>query len=243
MAHRCVTATLHLLGGLDQGGSIETWLSNQRGRPMARPLILRGSGGDRTHVSRFKKPVHNHFATNPSIAVPPSGIEPEPLGLQPSAQTNYARVGCALRDPVIAQRGFRCPYRGTHHSLFDCQRCPAVRCGRTSGLDALADSASAPVAIRDLELETPHHDSQSWLFGGAGTRRPENAEGPLGRSSPGRPCHGLVAVHAETSGGGPPRCYPYPRYRRHTAPGASKRTRNQRTRFGATRRPTSFRSV
>lgn len=29
----------------------------------------------------------------PTRSVPPSGIEPEPLGLQPSAQTNYARVG------------------------------------------------------------------------------------------------------------------------------------------------------
>jgi hypothetical protein len=29
--------------------------------------------------------------------VPPSGIEPDPLGLQPSAQTNYARVGYERR--------------------------------------------------------------------------------------------------------------------------------------------------
>jgi len=57
---------------------------------------------------------------------------------------------CAARF-VVARRGFRCPCRGTHHSLFGCQRCPAARSGRTSGLDASADSASAPVAIRDLE--------------------------------------------------------------------------------------------
>ncbi len=175
---------------------------------------------------------------------PPSGIEPEPLGLQPSAQTNYARVGSALRGPVIAQRGFRCPCRGTHHSLFDCQRYPAARCGRTPGLDASADYAGAPVAIRDLELLIPDHESQSWLCEGAGPRSarwPENAEGPLGRSSPWAALHGLVAVHAETSGGGPPRWYPYPRSQCHTALQASKRTRNWR--IGATRRPMSFRSV
>ena len=40
---------------------------------------------------------HQPVTLNRLHQVPPSGIEPEPLGLQPSAQTSYARVGYALR--------------------------------------------------------------------------------------------------------------------------------------------------
>ena len=45
--------------------------------------------------------------------VPPSGIEPEPLGLQPSAQTNYARVASRgagaprFSDSVVMPRPHR----------------------------------------------------------------------------------------------------------------------------------------
>ena len=39
----------------------------------------------------IKSQVHHRNACDP-ITVPPPGIEPGPLGLQPSAQTNYARV-------------------------------------------------------------------------------------------------------------------------------------------------------
>ena len=42
----------------------------------------------------FRITVGSDAASSDSF-VPPSGIEPEPLGLQPSAQTNYARAGCA----------------------------------------------------------------------------------------------------------------------------------------------------
>ena len=48
---------------------------------------------------------HQSVTLNRLHQVPPSGIEPEPLGLQPSAQTSYARVGCVLREPCgAAQR-------------------------------------------------------------------------------------------------------------------------------------------
>jgi hypothetical protein len=57
----------------------------------------------------------------PTVVVPPPGIEPEPLGLQPSAQTNYARVGYERRvsGPSLRSRklahaalGFQVPLRG-----------------------------------------------------------------------------------------------------------------------------------
>lgn len=50
-------------------------------------------------------------------SVPPSGIEPEPLGLQPSAQTNYARVGWSA---CLAGHS-------SSSSLFGCQRSAAMR--------------------------------------------------------------------------------------------------------------------
>ena len=39
-------------------------------------------------------------------------------------------------------------------SSFGCQRAAAARFGRTSGLDAFADPAGAPLAIRDLEFRS-----------------------------------------------------------------------------------------
>ena len=50
--------------------------------------------------------------------VPPPGIEPEPLGLQPSAQTNYARVGY---ERCTRWLGMRAP-QIIIVKLFDCQR-------------------------------------------------------------------------------------------------------------------------
>lgn len=47
---------------------------------------------------RSKSPLQSSFATSPRQSwVPPSGIEPEPPGLQPGAQTYYARVGYERR--------------------------------------------------------------------------------------------------------------------------------------------------
>ena len=92
----------------------------------------RGLGGNRTHVTAEQESAARPaFATNPSDVVPPSGIEPEPLGLQPSAQTNYARVGY-MRRALVCPIGFPTvePARGasSSSSLFGCQRSPAVRC-------------------------------------------------------------------------------------------------------------------
>lgn len=121
--------------------------------PGARPLILRGSGGNRTHVSRCKKPVHNHSATNPPRSHPLESNQNLSGFSRARRPTTLGRDVCAARF-VVARRGFRCPCRGTHHSLFGCQRCAAARTGRTSGLDASADSASAPVATPDLDYRS-----------------------------------------------------------------------------------------
>lgn len=57
----------------------------------------------RSRAARRRRALQSSFATNPQI-VPPSGIEPEPLGLQPSAQTNYARAGYERRTRVGSAR-------------------------------------------------------------------------------------------------------------------------------------------
>src|SRR5262249_27616153 len=99
---------------------------------------------------------------------PPSGVEPEPLGLQPSAQTNYARVGCVVLAPLgEASTVVLAPFHGTSTVVGALpgthrHRCSVVRdrppcAGRTSGRDAFAFVASAPVTrdrlfgTRDLE--------------------------------------------------------------------------------------------
>lgn len=83
--------------------------------------------------------------------VPPSGIEPEPLGLQPSAQTSYARVGCRAARPLSRARGAvvgacRAPViiiidlRLSENVVPPCA-------ARTSGLDTSANVAGAPVIV------------------------------------------------------------------------------------------------
>ena len=103
--------------------------------PGAIPFCYR-SISSRDHPARAGRSSGN-------VVVPPSGIEPEPLGLQPSAQTNYARVGYERRPCLEHGR------RRSSSSFFDCQR--AGRAGRTSGTGALASYASAPLSIRDLD--------------------------------------------------------------------------------------------
>lgn len=127
VAHRRVTSTLHLLGGLRE----ETEVARHRGRRAARPMSLRGSGGNRTHVLRCKRPLQQPtFATDPFV--PPSGIEPEPPGLQPGAQTNYARVGCDVARASQATSGVcswvpaRAPFIVINSSVVR-ERCPGTR--------------------------------------------------------------------------------------------------------------------
>ena len=70
-----------------------TYFANRRGRIAATSGdSLVGWVGFEPTCVRGKSPLQSDFATSPMI-VPPSGIEPEPLGLQPSAQTTCARVG------------------------------------------------------------------------------------------------------------------------------------------------------
>lgn len=84
--------------------------------------------------------------------VPPSGLEPEPLGLQPSAQTVYASGG--LRAPragaARARGGYppcsSCPRRARRRSSSSFFGCHRAMHGRTSGLRAAAFAADAPRA-------------------------------------------------------------------------------------------------
>ncbi len=90
-------------GGGNRIGDLATneiWFLNQRGRPEARPDDSRvGRVGIEPTFRRIKNPLQGLRLLPTQRTVPPSGIEPEPLGLQPSAQTNYARVGCDAARP------------------------------------------------------------------------------------------------------------------------------------------------
>jgi hypothetical protein len=65
--------------------------------PLACPSrsCVGGSGGNRTHVLRFKRPVQRQHLLPTRVArmAPPLGVEPRPSALQADAQTSYARVG------------------------------------------------------------------------------------------------------------------------------------------------------
>lgn len=125
-----------------------------------------------------------------NCAVPPSGIEPEPLGLQPSAQTNYARVGYERRARgahLDHSRCLRSPRGADHHHRSSVVReqvrrahlppsCERFGGARTSGVSALACLASAPIAIRDLNFRSRVAKSDCRGFG-CETR---NVEGPPG---------------------------------------------------------------
>jgi hypothetical protein len=93
-------------------------------------------------------------ATSDDPFVPPPGIEPEPPGLQPSAQTNYARVGYERRA---------C-FEGTHDAqiiiiiIFSCQRAHLTR-------------------FRDLESDP--ESVESWCWSGRNERRPPGCPGGL----------------------------------------------------------------
>ena len=75
---------------------------------------------DSNSAHRFKRPVHRRNAYDPFV--PPPGIEPEPPGLQPSAQTFYARVASvASAAPRAAAPRFVVV-------LFGCQAAPSSPC-------------------------------------------------------------------------------------------------------------------
>ena len=120
--------------------------------------------------------------------VPPSGIEPEPLGLQPSAQTNYARVGCVRCAPCARWRAATC--LGACHGtlIVIALRLSEIVARRAQGAPrALARSPSkrahlsrsrSELLIRDLE-------SQNLDCGVTPDTRPETSKGRL--VSPRRP--------------------------------------------------------
>ena len=150
--------------------------------------------------------------------VPPSGIEPEPLGLQPSAQTNCAKVDngavapdawgptpwdrtrtsrvSAERADPLRQGGKACRARNdprarhvtscwvpakapSSSSLFGFQRSPAARAGRTSGRDAIAESANTPFACSLIWIASPDRESQNQIVVSLGRSRPETKKGRL----------------------------------------------------------------
>jgi hypothetical protein len=110
--------------------------------PILLPMHLEPgpSGSCRTRRSK-------NCARSASMWVPPSGIEPEPLGLQPSAQTNYARVG-------YERRAFAVRAAQIIIIFFDCQR--AARAARTSSRKELAFAARAPRASVHPPLTRAH---------------------------------------------------------------------------------------
>ena len=175
VAHRAVTWT-HRLGG----AVCSTWFRESPSAVRQRSVThLVNRVGFEPTFCLGKSQVQSAFATDPWLPVialerasgpgslvPPSGIEPEPLGLQPSAQTNYASGG--LRAPRTwrhrekhSSRSCRAVCGADHHhrlrlSESGMRRAHLGPCGvrvfsaRTSGVDASASYAGAPIAIRDL---------------------------------------------------------------------------------------------
>ena len=99
-------------------------LQSQRLLPTRLPRHARASD------SRF---VHHGF-------VLPPGVEPGPLGFQPSALPSCAKEGCRPAHGVVGATSARVlfhqvPCQAPHHQLFGCQRSPAATLvRRTSGV-------------------------------------------------------------------------------------------------------------
>ena len=88
--------------------------------PLALHLEISWVVRDSNSAHRFKRPVHRRNAYDPFV--PPPGIEPEPPGLQPSAQTFYARVASvASAAPRAAAPRFVVV-------LFGCHAAPSSPC-------------------------------------------------------------------------------------------------------------------
>lgn len=102
----------------------------------------------------LESPSARAAASGDSNVVPPSGIEPEPLGLQPSAQTNYARVGYERRARLGHAR------RRSSSSFFDCQRAGCAGAPRALGGPC---SRTAHLGRRRIRLSRgcTHRDSLS----------------------------------------------------------------------------------
>lgn len=112
-----------------------------------------------------------------STVVPPPGIEPGLLGLRPSAlpvEPRWEEVPRARNKPgarhVLLHR---VPARAPTSSLFGCQRAPSARAGRTSGSDAIAESAMAPFACSQSGFGNPDIESQSRIVMSPEARGPK----------------------------------------------------------------------
>jgi hypothetical protein len=101
VAHRCVTSTLHLLGGLQRDLGCEApWRRGAAGAPR-----------------RCRHAPHERLVNGTRGFVLPPGVEPGPLGFQPSAQTVALRKDAAARMPDdrrAARFIFRCLAEAPH---------------------------------------------------------------------------------------------------------------------------------
>jgi hypothetical protein len=175
--------------GIEPGGLVWRTSVSTTTRPPAMASAarwtLRAGDGNRTHRGRCGTPARH---LEPPASVPPSGVEPEPLGFRPSAQTRYARVGdCAAR---ASRRHAATHFVGAcQHPHRHCSSIVRDRpcAGRSSGRDASAGHAGAPVAI--AIRASARSRSQIIRLSGSGRgcrRRPEaeksarNVEGPPG---------------------------------------------------------------
>ena len=96
--------------------------------------------------------------------VPPPGIEPEPLGLQPSAQTNYARVASRGADAPRLSIRLSCPVR-TVSLAFRCERLlgePSIHlCG--SQLPFGLRGSNSHFQVQSLESCRLNEARMSWI--------------------------------------------------------------------------------
>ena len=166
VAHQRVTSTLHLLGGLLRDLVREApWRRATRSMPLAwvgwesnprrdgvrnrykasvcyRPADERRKPAEACASRSNRERAHHGF-------VLPPGVEPGPLGFQPSALTNCAKEGCDAAC-VGSARGtcfIRCLAR--HLIIITLRFSEIARrslLGRTSGVSVLAVIAGAPIA-------------------------------------------------------------------------------------------------
>ena len=149
---------------------------------------------------------HPSVTLNRLQEVPPPGIEPGPLGLQPSAQTNCARVGSVLRAALgrHAASLLGCLPAPSSSSLFGCQRSRSACAGRTSGGDASAAFAGAPSRPRPPVIHSGSRVAEFSCLStsdSSGVKAARNVEGPPG--FPGWPFSAADLV--DQLPGGPPR--------------------------------------
>jgi hypothetical protein len=173
VAHKLVTRT-HLLGGAVR----HLWFRVSVGSNSAFVTRAWARSDSNRRFVWVRTRCNPGFATDPQV--PPSGIEPEPLGLQPSAQTNYARVGyeCCTRalqahvqHQIIIVIIFGC-HRA--HQFFS-------RSGRTKDAPrALMQSLSQRAHLSRFEICIQISSRKSLVV-----RRPETSKGrPVSRRYP-----------------------------------------------------------